>query len=311
MSADDIPVVAEMIRNSEAFDGVHRVLQDDELAEDLDDVRVRLATDTRLAEVDGRPVGNAYTFHLPSEDREERCYVFGVVDPAYRGRGVGRALMEWAIDRGSDQLRSSGGNLPKYLRVNSYDFQTADHRLFARFGFEPVRYFEELLRPLDDLPPTATVDGVRIIPWPDDRDEEIRIAKNVSFANHWGSTATSTTSWQVMVRGFSARPALSFVAIDNTDAVVGFCLNHRYESDDDLLGRRDGWIDSLGTLPTHQGRGIASALVAHSLHAFARAGLTHASIAVDSENPSGAARLYRNLGFEPLHRAITRQIVVV
>jgi len=35
---------------------------------------------------------------------------------------------------------------------------------------------------------------------------------------------------------------------------------------------------------------------------------THASIGVDSENPSGAARLYRNLGFLPCQRVITHQI---
>jgi ribosomal protein S18 acetylase RimI-like enzyme len=46
-------------------------------------------------------------------------------------------------------------------------------------------------------------------------------------------------------------------------------------------------------------------LIAHALHAFAEAGLTHASIEVDSENPTGAARLYRSLGFEPRQRTIT------
>lgn len=310
LTVDDIPGVAEMIRKSESFDRVPRVVQDEEMAEELDDVRIRLKTDTRLAEVDGEIVGNAYTFYLPSDEREERCYIFGGVDPDHRQRGIGRALMQWAIDRGTDQLRSSGTDVPKYLRVHSYDFQAANHQLFTRLGFDTVRYFEELLRALDDLPPIAAIDGVRIISWPEDRDEEIRAEKNTSFADHWGSTPTSAADWHALTRGFGARPDLSFIAVDDHDCVIGHCLNHRYRADDDLLGRSDGWIESLGTLPARRGTGIASALIAHSLHAFARAGLTHASIEVDSENPSGAARLYRQLGFALRQRAITQQIIV-
>ena len=60
--------------------------------------------------------------------------------------------------------------------------------------------------------------------------------------------------------------------------MVSFCVSHRYEADDELLGRRDGWIDRLGTLPGWRGRGVASALIATSLHPFAAAGFTHASI---------------------------------
>ena len=59
-----------------------------------------------------------------------------------------------------------------------------------------------------------------------------------------------------------------------------------------------------------RGRGVASTLIAASLHAFAAEGLTHASIGVDSENQSGAARLYRALGFEPVRRTVTHQVQV-
>ncbi len=44
--------------------------------------------------------------------------------------------------------------------------------------------------------------------------------------------------------------------------------------------------------------------------AFAEAGFDHAALDVDSENPTGAFRLYRALGFEPDHRAITFQIAL-
>lgn len=306
----DFPAIAALILRSYAHDGVQQSTEVEELAEELDDDAVVLATDTRVAEINGELAAYAYTFHLPSEVREERCYIFGEVDPAFRRRGIGTALMQWALPRAEEQLRSTGRQLPRFIRTDRYDYIGGAHVLFAQMGMQPVRYMEELLRPLDDLPPLTVPSGVHIMPWPVDRDEEIRIAKNIAFADHWGSTPTAPLHWDHSVRGYGARPDLSFVALDAHDRVVAHCLNKRYPSDDDTTGRSDGWIDNLGTLPEWRGRGIAAALVTHSLHAFATAGFTHASIGVDSENPSGAAALYRRLGFGLHQRSITHEIAL-
>lgn len=309
--AADLPDVWQLHVRSEAHDGVPRVMVLEELEEELDDEEVVLETDTRVAIVDGRPVGYAYTRWFPSPVRLERAYVFGQVDPDSRGQGVGRELLAWGAARAEEQLRSSGSDLPKVIRVDAYDYLESAHRLYARSGFTPVRWFEELLRPLEGLSTRTPIEGIRIEPWDAARDEEIRLVKNESFADHWGSTPISVDSWQSLVHGFGGRPDLSFVAVDETsDAVVGFCLAHRYEADDETIGRRDGWIEQLGTLAAYRGRGIASALLVEALHAFAEAGLSHASIGVDGDSPTGAARLYRSLGFEPRQRSITHEIAL-
>lgn len=75
-----------------------------------------------------------------------------------------------------------------------------------------------------------------------------------------------------------------------------------------MLGRVDGWVQTLATLRPWRGRGVGSTLIAHALRAYVDEGFTHASIGVDSENPSGAARLYRNLGFELDRRAVVFQL---
>ena len=77
-----------------------------------------------------------------------------------------------------------------------------------------------------------------------------------------------------------------------------------------VQNRLEHTINNLGTLPEWRGCGVASTLIASSLRAFAAEGLTHASIGVDSENPSGAARLYRALGFEPVRRTMTHQLEI-
>lgn len=310
LSADELPAICALHQRSHRHDGVPQVLQLDELAEELDDEHVVLHTDTRVAILDGTMAGYAYTYHLPSEVREERCYVFGTVEPDQRRKGVGTALMRWALGRGAEQLRSSGRDLPRYLRTDHMNTIDGAHALYASMGMHPVRYMEELLRPLTDLPALPTLQGATVVPWPEGRDEDVRIAKNLAFADHWGSTPTSAHHWSQMLRGYGSRADLSFIAVDDAGAVIGHCVNKRFEADDELLGRRDAWIDSLGTLSEWRGRGVASALIAHSLHAFAAADCTHASIGVDSENPTGAAQLYRRLGFELAHRSITHELAV-
>ena len=175
----------------------------------------------------------------------------------------------------------------------------------------PARYFDELLRPLDELPVRGELSGVTIAPWPDDRDDEILMVNDSAFADHWGSTPTASDRWHQEVRGFGSRPDLSFVAVDDASGdIVSYCLCKRFEADDAVNGRKDGWIDQLGTLARWRGRGLASQLIVASLHAFAADGLTHASIGVDSESPTGAAGLYRRLGFEPVQRAIDYEIAL-
>jgi ribosomal protein S18 acetylase RimI-like enzyme len=310
-TAHDLEALCALHVRSEAHDRVPRVLTLEELHDELDDETVVLETDVRVATVADELAGYVYTVHLPSDVRMERCYVFAQVDPQFRGRGVGRTMLAWGVQRAGDQLRNSTNDLPKYIRVDHYDYVQPAHRLFASAGFTAIRWFEELLRPLTDLPDRIAIDGIEIRPWPEGRDEECRVVKNAAFEDHWGSTPTSAEKWAHIVRGSSGRPDLSFVAVETaTDRIVAVCVNQRYESDDELIGRRDGWIDVLGTVEGWRGRGLASALIVESLHAFARAGFTHASITVDGDSPTGAARLYRSLGFEQRQRTITHEIQV-
>ena len=312
-TSDDLSTIHSILLRAEAADDIARVMEFDEVCEELDDDRIPLATHVRIAAIDGEAVGYIYALHLPSDVKEERCYLFGNVDPTHRGLGVGRTLMTWGVEQARSLLAASDRDLPRHVRLQISESASSAHALMAAMGFTVVRYIDELVRPLDDIPPTphpAAVDGITIAAWPDDRDEEIRRVKNEAFMDHWGSTPSNAVDWNVQVRGFGARPDLSFVALDGDDRVVGHALNHRYEADDDLLGRSEAWIDSLGTLAPWRGRGVASALIVRSLHAFREAGLTHAALAVDSENPTGASQLYRTLGFGPSTRSIVHDLQV-
>ncbi len=125
----------------------------------------------------------------------------------------------------------------------------ANHRLYGHFGFTPVRWFEELVRPLVDLPAVQVADGVALRPWPADQDEVLRAVRNAAFADHWGSAPVDQASWHSLVRGHGARADLSVVAVEEaTGEVVGLCLNQAYPEDDELTGRQEAWIENLATV---------------------------------------------------------------
>ena len=309
VTRDQAEEICALINRCEEHDGVPRVLSVEELLEDFDSPFVDVAVDTRAAYRDDALAGWGWVWNPPSEVAQEKAYLFGEVDPAHRGTGVGRTLLAWCLTRAEERLRSRDHDLPRYIRVDAFDELEDRHRLYARFGFSPVRWFEELARPLTELPPVEVPAGVVLVPWPNDRDEELLVVCNAAFADHWGSTPMDAETWHQQLHGHGARLNVSVVALDDASGeVVAVCLNHAYPEDDERTGRREAWIHNLGTLREWRKRGVASALITWSLHAFAENGFTHAMLGVDADNPTGAARLYRDLGFELERRSTTREV---
>lgn len=311
---DDLAAVTELLNRANASIGIPIVMDPAELAEEWDSSLTMMTRDCRVLEVDGRIVGATWTLFLPSDEVTQRCYVEGAVDPDMLGRGFGRQLMDWGVDHARELFATlTHRNQPWSIRVQRRVDDDSRRRLMDRYGFSPIRYFDDLERSLDDLPPVTTVPGIDFVDWPIDdrtRDEEIRLMKNASFADHWGSSPMSPDGWDELVRGYGSRLDLSRIAVDiATDDVVAFLLTKRYPSDD-TENRRPASIDKLGTLAEFRGRGIASALLIDAFHRYRAEGLTHAVIDVDSSSPTGAHRLYRSLGFELHFSTVTGELVV-
>jgi mycothiol synthase len=303
----DVVEIHRLHRVVEQHDGIPLVTPLEEFLDWLDDPHLDLTKDTRVAIENGRIVGYGRVWNRPSGEREERAFLVGAVEPERRRRGIGSILMRWLLSRASALLLSAGNDLPKYVRTIAYDFEESALRLYLRHGLAPVRYHHELLRDLAGVPAVVSPDAVEVIPWDPARTEEARIAHNAAFADHWGSTPRDTEAWQHDLSGFGVRLDLSQMAIAGGE-VVGVCRNSHHPGDQAATGRLDGWIDQLSVVRAYRRRGVASALISASLQAFAQAGLTHAALGVDSENPTGAYRVYERLGFRALHRTILHQL---
>src|ERR1700741_4586069 len=131
-TADDLPVIAALIRASEAHDRLPRVYSDDEMREDFESSD----TEMRVAVRDGVIVGFASNFHPPAPDRLDRAQLSGEVAPEHRGTGIGRALMEWSVTRAVENFAARDHELPRYMRANASDWLGDRHGGYQPVGFE-------------------------------------------------------------------------------------------------------------------------------------------------------------------------------
>jgi len=306
----DLPEIAALLSEGLSFDGLVFVQTAEELAEEFDGTYCSLDQDVIVAIYESSIIGVGYTIFLPSETKEERCYIFGTTKPEYRNNGVGTAVMKWATEHGESLLRSTKRTLPKFLRSDMSATNSTAGSLFQSFNMSPVRWNDDLIIDLANSPEVFTATEYSIVPWDSSRDEEARITKNQAFMDHWGSTPTSKEGWEQLVHGSAARLDQSFFALDQNEKIIGVLLSHRYESDDEVLGKRIGWIDKLATLSEHRKKSVGKSLITHALAAYKRDGLTHGALDVDTENPTGAYGLYTSVGFSTFRGKVTYERIV-
>jgi ribosomal protein S18 acetylase RimI-like enzyme len=241
----------------------------------------------------------AVVYLPPGDAGVLRAFLVASIAPRWRGRGLGRALLEWQDGRARQLLAGTGREGP--ARIAAYvDEHLADRRrLYVAAGFSPKRVFQEMRRPVDGPLPEAPVPaGVRIVDWRADLDGPVRAAHNAVFADHWGSEPLTQGSWDLVLR--ELEPRWSKVALapgPSREEVVGYAMTCRHEHAWPRLGRSEGYTELLGVRRDHRGRGLARALLGAVVAALAEDGIDSAGLDVDAANASGALGLYERLGY--------------
>jgi mycothiol synthase len=299
---DTEPLLA-LVQVIEAADEAQERTSIGEVVEILTGPWIDLAEDT-LGGFDDSGTIRAYAIvEAPPADSLLRVYLHGAVHPAWRGRGIGRAVLAWLEGRGRQKLAASGKNLPARLAVLVEEKARDHRRLYAAAGFSPVRWYTTMRRNLaTPLPAARAPEGLRIVPWDAALDEQVRLAHNEAFADHWGSQPQSRELWTRRDAHFA--PAWSFVALDSsggTPEVAGYLTSGRYDQDWDVQGYTCGYTDLLGVRRPWRGRGLAASLLVTAMEAYRADGIEYASLRVDTANPTGARGLYERLGYEATH----------
>lgn len=259
---------------------------------------------------DGTPVAHGAAFLNPSREEVLRSSVRGTVDPAWRRRGIGTALLSWQLDRAREQLAGIATGLVGDFQIRiglDAEEENRDHVALAEAqGFSIRRWFttmeREMSLPVADVP---APEGFTAVAFSADRDLDAMIARNNAFRDHWGSLPTTEEQWMTFVQGPFLRRDLSHLVLDSAGDVAAFCLVSVIEDDWEALGVSHAYIDLIGVVREHRRKGLAPLVISSALKAIADAGLERAVLDVDTASPTGANTLYENLGFTATHREVS------
>jgi mycothiol synthase len=300
--------MAALFADIEAADQYGWHFDADFLARWLADPMIDLGRGTTAVFDDDRMVATGVLVARDEADPVHAMRYEGGVHPAYRGRGLGAALLEWAVRQAVPLHADRFDGRPPTVQCGFPVSDDAAAALFAQHGFTPVRYFHAMTRALDrdGLPPVRVPEGLEIVPYRVDLDERARVAKNEAFRDHWDVTPTPPDAWRSRFTGPDFRPQLSPLALDTaTGQIVGIIVTHERAAETAVTGRRDAHLNNVGTLPEARGRGVATALLATMLRAAHDHGYATASLQVDSENPTGALGVYEKSGFAVIDTWVT------
>lgn len=255
------------------------------------------ARDVTIAELDGRVVGAAQREVVDTTDGHREYRLDGVVDPAFRRRGIGRALLD-ENERRARELAALEGAPSPIFGSWSFESQAADNALLESAGFERARWFFDMVRPtLDAVPNIPLPDGLEIRPIERSLARQVWDADIEAFADHWGGFDHSEEHLQRWLDNPTTDLSIWVVAFDG-DEIAGGVINSIDPDQNQALGVQRGWLSSVFTRRAWRRRGVARALIASSLDLLRSRGMTSAALGVDADNPSGALGLYEGLGFE-------------
>lgn len=261
------------------------------------------ARDVRIAELDGRPVAVAWSDWVDTTDGLREYRSRGFVEPDARRLGIGRALFADGIERITRLAAEHDTDRPKVVGTFTNDRSVGAPILARSFGLEPVRWFFDMERSLlDELPAVPDLpDGLSIRPVSADDGMAIWTADHDAFRDHWGGHDDSEANFRRWRDSSEFDPSLFLVAYDG-DEIAGAVLNAIYPEENEDLGIRRGWLDSVFTRRAWRRRGLATALIVRSLHLLREREMDIAALGVDADNPSGALGLYESVGFAVTER---------
>ncbi len=304
---DDYTAMTVVGNASRLADGAEWVVTADDVARIYAHlVNTDPATDMIVAEIDGEMAGFTRG-EWELEDETLHLYKFGLtLAPQWRGHGLRRAMLHWIESRLRQMAAGHPADAPKLLATSTWDKATTLITLLEEEGYRPVRYFHRMTRPLDGpLPDFAMLAGLELRPVRPEQYRAIWDAGNEAFRDHWGYSPATEEQYQEWLGNPAIfTPELWQIAWDVArNEIAGQVRTFIDRLENEQYNRQRGYTEDISVRRPYRQRGLARALIAESLRVLRAQGMTESALTVDSENISGATRLYEACGFAVEGRA--------
>ncbi len=285
-TADDIPPVAQLIRESDAHDIGAEDFTERDLREGIRNGDFLLDTDTWLVTAPQQQLA-AVLFLLQREGRAPEG--LGWVHPRHRRRGLGSLLLRLAESRASELAGNAVGHPPVIANWVQHAARDAAD-LLERSGYRHTRSFYRMAIDLDGPP--------REPDWPEGvtvrtlergvDDRAVYAVMTEAFRDHWNHSELDFEAWRTRrMDAPEMDPSLWFL-VEADRRLVGGSLC--------ATDGEEGWVETLGVLRAARRTGLGMALLLHSFAELWRRGKRRVVLTVDAQSLTGATRLYERAG---------------
>ncbi|HEX8596973.1 MAG TPA: GNAT family N-acetyltransferase [Chloroflexia bacterium] len=249
-------------------------------------------------------------FPKPDDEPFTDAYFMMPLHPDVRNQGLEEEMFQWAEDQA--RLVAQERGKPAKIRTGTSDgtpeFVAYRKDVLDRNGYSPVRYWFKMARDLSEPIPHPVLPEGYTLTHTQGADTAATWIEmfNLSFVDHWGhhdESAESHAHWLSNHPNYVKERDLVAITPDGTWASFCFCMI--YPDDNEAKGRKEGWIDILGTRRGYRKMGLGTAMLLAGMRKLKEDGMDTAVLGVDAENPSGALRLYESVGFKQVRSSIT------
>ena len=216
-------------------------------------------------------------------------------DPLRADESVRAALLDRLLDRLAQRATRSG-----YACIHAgagcYREDTAYAATLRSRGFRHERTFHRMRIDLDPAAPIAvpTLPGVEVTgfdPTDEATSRELHAVVEEGFSQHWGYVPVAYPDYRAEFDADPVPDVPSWRLARVDGRLVGVCKASGRHAD---VG--GGYVADLCVLDAFRGRGIARTLLLSTFEAYRLAGRDHVQLSVDSQNDTGAVRLYESVG---------------
>jgi mycothiol synthase len=302
----DYPAMNDVANDSREANGVHFITPLDGFAKFYDtfaDEHCDKARDLFIVEVDGRMVGYARTEWSNEPDGTRLHDVVGFLVPAWRRKRIGTAMLAALEARALDAAAEHPPSGEAFFQGSAQGDPGADE-LFTGGGYEAIRFGYEMVRPnLEPLLDAPLPDGLEIRPVTEDQLPQIWDAAVEAFRDAWGFSEPTERDYEIFATDpISSDRSLWRIAWDG-DNVAGQVRGFINADENARFGQKRGWVENISVRRPWRKRGLARALIASTIDALRERGMTEGALGVDTQNVSGALRLYESVGFRPVNKS--------